>query len=325
MNTPSLSIVMASHNDANQTVLTLASIRETAPENVEVVIVDDCSATPLVHYIHPDERTQLVVNRHRCGCGPSRHIGALHAKGDWLLLCDSHMRFSPGWYEGWATSNHTVPLDELFNTIFCATCLGIDSKHMDLNAPVAEYHGATMNLAGPDRYKPSEQQVFEAVWLPREPQLEDGADIPAIMGAAYFISRDWFFTLSCLRFLRIWGGDEQALSIASWLAGGSVRLAKSVRIGHKFLIDKKEVQTFGVPPGYVIWNKLHLINSLLPKEIAGKLSNLLLAGKDTRDIECAKKLYKDDYHITAAERVRYSNLFTRLFEWYCEKFHIPIP
>jgi glycosyltransferase involved in cell wall biosynthesis len=324
MSTTSLSIVMASHNDANQTVLTLESIRETAPENVEVVIVDDCSATPLVHYIHPDEHTQLVVNRHRCGCGPSRHIGALHANGDWLLLCDSHMRFTQHWF-----SNHEEhPLwlnPDAEKTILCATCLGLDSKHMDLNAPVAEYHGATMNLAGPDRYKPSEQQVFEAVWLPREPELSDGAEIPAIMGAAYFISRDWFFTLSCLRFLRIWGGDEQALSITSWLAGGSVRLAKSVRIGHKFLIDKKEVQTFGVPPGYVIWNKLHLINSILPKEIAGKLSNLLLAGKDTRDIECAKRLYKDDYHITCVERARYAALFTRSFESYCEKFSIPIP
>jgi len=325
MSTPSLSVIMASHNDAPQTALTLASIRETAPENVEVVIVDDCSATPLVHYIHEDEHTKLVTNRHRCGCGPSRHIGAMHAKGDWLLIVDSHVRFTPGWTAEFTKADHAVPLDELFKTVFCATCLGLDSKHMDPANPISEYHGATMNFSGPDRQKAGEYQVFEAVWLPKEPEPQDGQELPAIMGACYFISRDWFLHLAPTRYLRTWGCDEQMISLKSWFAGGSVRLAKSVRIGHKFLIDKKEVQTFGVPPGHVIWNKLFAMHTLLPPDIASRLSDILLAGKDTRDIEVAKRMYKDDYHLIAMEKARNATMFTRDLLWYCDKFGIPLP
>lgn len=328
---PPLSIIIASHNDANQTALTLASIRETATPDVEVIVVDDCSATPLCHYVKPDEHTKLVTNRHRCGCGASRHIGALHATADWLLLCDSHMRFSQGWLEAWrkfdlSEGGTTAQLEKNNMNVYCATCLGLDSKHMDVNEPTCEYHGATFNLFGPDRNNPKNPpQVFECVWLPREPDVKDGDELPAVMGAAYFISRSWFFELSALRFLSMWGGDEQALSLASWLAGGSVRMARSVRIGHKFLIEGREVQAWSAPPGVIVFNKLFLVNAMLETSIADRLTGLLLANVDPREADAAKKLYRDQYFIVAQERARYRKLFTRSFAWYCDKFQIPVP
>lgn len=339
--TPLLSIIVSSHNDAPQTVLTLASIRETSPPDVEVIVVDDCSATPLCHYIKPDEHTKLVTNRHRCGCGASRHIGALHATADWLLICDSHMRFAPGWFE--EAMKCVAPFEDYgsapfeimaasemvqqrMKTVFCATCLGLDSKHMDLNEPGPEYHGATFNLFGPDRNHPKNPpQVFECVWLPREPDYKDGDELPAIMGASYFISRNWFFELSALRFLSMWGGDEQALSLASWMAGGSVIMARSVRIGHKFLIEGREVQAYGTPPGVVVFNKLFLINAMLPTPMADRLTGLLLTNIDPREADAAKKLYRDQYFLVAQERTRYRKLFTRTFEWYCDRFQIAVP
>lgn len=145
------------------------------------------------------------------------------------------------------------------------------------------------------------------------------------MGANYFISRDWFFQLSCLRFLRMWGGDEQALSLATWLAGGSVRLAKSVRIGHKFLIEGKETQTYGVPPGSIIFNKLFLMNVLLPSDVASKLSTLLIQNSDVRETEVAKRLYYDNYHLVAQERIRFQSMFTRDFQKLCDHFKVPLP
>jgi len=333
--TPPLSIVMASHNDADQTVITLSSIRETAPDDVEVIVVDDCSATPLKHYVQEDEHTKLVTNRYRCGCGPSRHIGASHATGEWLLIVDSHMRFKRGWFECWEQINKCdlngsppVWRSGPPTTIFCATCCGLDTDHMDVNNPVSEYQGATMNFHGPDRHaKVPKDQVFEATWLPSKPVIEDGAEIPAIMGACYFISRDWFFHLGALRFLRTWGCDEQMLSLKSWLAGGSVRLAKLVKIGHKFLIDGKERQKFGVPPGHVLWNKFFAINTLLPREPAGRLSALVASvyGREAHDLEAATRMYRDDYHLIAQEREYNRSIFTRDLAWYCKRFGIPMP
>ena len=321
--TASLSIIITSHNDPEQTALTMASIRETAPSHVEVVIVDDCSATPLHHYIKPNEQTKLIRNHHRCGCGPSRHIGALNAGGEWLLICDSHMRFTPGWFEAW--NRYPVGPDSE-RMVFCATCLGLDSEHMDVNNPVGEYHGATLSLYGPDRNDPKgPMQVFEAVWWLESSDPDDGRELAAIMGACYFVSRDWFLFLSPTRYLRTWGCDEQMISLKSWLAGGSVRLAKSVKIGHKFLIKGKEKQCWGAPHGDFVWNKLFAMNTLLPPDLAVKLSNLLLSGSATGDNEAAKRLYRDNYHIVATERAMNKTLFTRDFDWYCAKFGIPLP
>jgi glycosyltransferase involved in cell wall biosynthesis len=324
MSTPSLSIIMASHNDADQTALTLASIRETSPPSVEIVVVDDCSATPLVHYVRPDERTKLVTNRHRCGCGPSRHIGAMKATGDWLLIMDSHMRLVPGWYEEWTKVNHFVPLDEVFKTVFCCTCCGLDSKNMDPLHPVAEYSGATWNVFGPDRLKKNETQVWECVWLPREPALDDGAELSGIMGAAYIVSREWFLHLSPTRYLRSWGCDEQQISAKSWLAGGSVRLAKSVKIGHKFLRGK-EVQNFGIQPGVVLRNKLFSINTLCPPDLASQLSGLLLTASPIRESEPGLRLFRDDYYLVGEELAYNQSIFTKDFRWLADKFQIPLP
>lgn len=326
--TPALSIIVASHNDADQTVLTIKSIRATSPPEVEIVVVDDCSATPLIYYVKEDEHTKLVTNRFRCGCGPSRHIGAMHARGDWLLICDSHMRFCKGWYEEWhkyGMKYSSVTTDGVITTVYCATCLGISSKQMDPEKSTIVYHGATMNMHGPDRQKASAPwQVFEAVWMPKEPEPEDGQELAACMGACYFVSRDWFLTLSPTRFLCPWGCDEQALSIASWLAGGSVRLAKEVKIGHKFSEDN-EPKSFGIAPGRILFNKLLVMNAMFPGPLAQRLSQLLLDSSDQREAEVARRMYHDNFFLVGLEQAKYESLFTKSIEWYCEKFGIPLP
>jgi len=317
-----LSIIITCCNDNDECRQTIQSIRATAGDEPEIIVVDDCSATPLsAGYITPELNAKLVSNAHRCGCGPSRHIGALHATGDWLLIIDSHMRFTEGWFH---------PDMELFtDTIYCATCLALDSKHMDPNNPVSEYHGATMNFYGPDRNSatPGKMQVFEAVWLPKDKQPNDGDEIPAIMGAAYFISRDWFFRLGATRFLRTWGCDEQMLSIKSWLAGGEVRMLKSVRIGHKFLLPD-ERQGFAPPMGHVLWNKIFAINTLLPEAMAERMMTLLQSNtpaKEQRDILAALDLMRRDWHLIAQERACNATIFKHDIRWYADKFGIPLP
>lgn len=323
--TPPLSIITASHNDATETVNTLKSVRETSPPDVEVVVVDDCSCTSLVHYVKPDEHTKLVSLSHRIGCGPSRHIAAMQARGDWLFIVDSHVRFKPGWFDEWRALPSRYPEEEFNKTLFCGTCLGLTSKNMDVHNPTSRYHGATLNLYGPDRNNPkAPRQVYEAVWLPREPEPQDGQELAAVMGACYLINREWFLRLSATRFLYPWGCDEQNLSIATWLAGGTVRLAKNIEVGHKFLLPN-EKQSFGVPPGSVVFNKLASMASLLPPPVAAKLIPLLLDSTEQRDREVAKRMFKDLYFLVATQKAHFQSIFVREFSWYCEKFHIPVP
>lgn len=316
-----LSIVITCCNDNEQCRETILSIRATAGYEPEILVIDDCSATPLsAGYITDDLQVKLIANTHRCGCGPSRTIGAHHATGDWLLIIDSHMRFLPGWYQ---EAEKCIKSQDAL-TLWCATCLGLDSDHMDPNHPVAEYRGATMNFFGPDRNKPSQNQVFEAVWIPKENHPKGNDVIPAIMGAAYFINRAWFHELGGLCYLRSWGCDEQILSLKAWMSGGDVRLMHDVRIGHKFLLAK-ERQGFRPPPGHVLWNKMFAISTLLPPNHAQTLLERLAASvprDEQLDLKVATEMFKADCHTIAVERARNNALFTKSLSWYLKEFNI---
>lgn len=318
-----LSIVIGSLNDTLELNLTIKSILDTVPEAPQIIVVDDCSGCPV--WIDPPmkEMVELIHNRHRCGVGPSRHIGALRATGDWLLFTDSHMRFVPGWYEAAKQRlNDSEPSD-----LFCASCLQIDRDHMDVSHPMAEYNGATYNWLGPDRQNPKLDQILECVWLPPDKWVEDGGEIPAIMGAGYFMSRSWYYRLGCLRFLRSWGGDEIMLAMKTWLAGGRVRTARTVKIAHKFPA-KGDVKWFNNPFGHVLWNKALAAWSLFPPKTAAFLEERLLKTgrkEEARDREACKAMIRHDWHIIAQEIERNKTIFVRDAKWLADKFGLQLP
>lgn len=313
-----LSIVIATVNDQEETYETIKSIRATAGDEPEIVLVDDCSGTPLAGDWRFEnwKNLQLISNRWRCGCGPSRHIGALHAKGEWLLFTDSHMRFTERWYQEWCNRKYKYS-----DTIFCACCLGLDEDNMDVTHPNAEYHGATFNFHGPDRNKKGQTQTLECVWLPKEQWPANNDTIPAIMGACYFVSRAWFLHLDALRFLRSWGGDELMLSMKSWLAGGEVRMLDTVRIGHKFPKEGTP-KMFNPPVGHITWNKLYAAHTLFPHDVAERLEAELTKGKDGA---AAVELFKRDFHIVQQERARNATIFQHDARWLADKFHLTFP
>lgn len=318
-----LSIVIGTLNDTVELNLTIKSILDTVPEKLQIIVVDDCSGCPVWIDEPMRAHVELLHNRHRCGVGPSRHIGALRATGDWLLFTDSHMRFTPGWYEAAQQRLENASEHELY----CACCLQIDRDHMDLEHPLAEYNGATFNWLGPDRQNPALEQILECVWLPTDQWVADGEEIPAIMGAGYFVSRAWYYRLGSLRFLRSWGGDEIMLSMKTWLAGGSVRMARNVRIGHRFGV-KGEPKWFNNPPGHVLWNKVLAAWTLFPPDRAAFLEERLLKTgpkAEARDREACKALIRNDWHIIAQERERNLSIFVRDAQWLADKFDLRLP
>lgn len=313
-----LSIVVTALNEQpfelNQTI---ASIRETAEDKPEIIVVDDCSSTPVEC---EDKTVRVIHNRWRCGVGPSRTIGVEAAKGEFVILMDSHMRMTPGWYE-----TLIARLEGRSKTVHCTTCLGLDRDHMDVNAPAGVYHGARLNVFGPDDNKAGRFQILEGVWNKDEPA--DDAEQSCVMGANYALSREWFLKMDALRCLKFWAGDEQALSIKSWLMGGDVRFIKPVRIGHVFWKEIKPIikKQFTVPPGYANFNKLFLIHSLMPADLAENLASKLLEHEPNGDTVSAVALLRSDWRIVATEKARNERLFVHDFRWFASKFSLPLP
>lgn len=291
---------------------TIESIRKTAGD-VEIILVDDCSSTPVKT---SDRSVRIIQNRWRCGVGPSRTIAAYHATGTHLLITDAHMRFIPGWYERALKRIEGRP-----KTLHCACCAAIDTQHMDPLHPVGYYHGGSINVYGKDKNNPALTQVFEPVWNEKEPSDDD--PLACVMGAGYFIFRDWFFHLDPLKHLRSWGEDELLLSVKSWLAGGDVRYMKYVAIGHRFRL-KNERTPWDITLGHRSWNKLFAVHTLLDTELAEAIHNKIGLALNGPELSAGLDLLKRDWHLVQAERLRNQRIFKLPFGWLAKKFRLAI-
>lgn len=314
-----LSVVITSFNDNAELLATVQSLHATT-QHVEVVIVDDASSPPVML---PPAGHRIVRTERRIGVGPARHLGALNARGTFILFVDSHCRFTPGWFEASVSRILDRP-----TTVHCGSCLGLGyngskQMNMDVTKPNTEYFGATWNFCGPDRNNPRQEQVFETIWAPQR----DGDDyeLSGIMGACYIVPREWYLRLNCGANLISYGCDEQELALKTWLAGGDCRMLKGLRIGHKFKEARKNqimLPALYNATDYVIRNKMFLIQTILPKSHAEILLRHL---RFTREFTNARKAVEADWHRVEIERARNQVLFKRDFSWFLSRFGFSFP
>lgn len=310
-----LSIIITTLNDSDECRLTIESAlaHSDAPE---IIVVDDASTQPFQFNTSQfnNPLVRIIRNKHRCGVGPSRHIGVLAAMNEIILILDSHMRMACN------LNTALERLEYMPKTVMCGVCLGLDQTNMDVRKPNGEYHGATLNILGRDtNTKLKRMQVFEAVWN-RSPLL-DNFDLPCVMGAAYAMHRDWFLHIDPLRNLRSWGEDEVMLSVKSWLAGGDVKLNTQLRVGHKFRLPTMRVP-FSIPAEDKMFNKLFAIHTLLKPDLIAKLTQHL---RKSGDYQRGMRLLEANWNVVAIERERNQDIFTRDFDWLVEQFRLSIP
>lgn len=305
------SVIITNLNDHAECLATIQSVVEHSTDDTEIIVVDDYSPQPFAAPFG----IKLIRNKHRCGVGPSRHIGVLAARNDVVLLLDSHMRIA---------CDLNVALERLQgmqHTVMCGVCLGLDQKNMDVEKPNGVYHGATINVLGLDpNSKQKRMQVFEANWH-RYGALADDQPIPCVMGACYAFQRQWFLHIDPLQHLRQWGEDEIMLSVKSWLAGGNVLLNTRLRVGHKFRLPSQKVP---YPLGLTekLYNKLFAMNTLLdPALIAAMMQHL----RKNPDCGKALKLMEANWREVAIERERNFGIFSRDFRSLADQFRLHIP
>lgn len=307
-----LSVVFPHVNEIDEANATIRSIRETAGNSVEIVVVDDASANRPTIF----GADKVIFNKERCGTGPSRHIGAEAATGTHILITDCHMRFKPDWLERFTEATR---LDILGNNVYCGTCIQLDDDNMDLKKANGSYHGATFNFFGHDKRKPGIIQILESVWLNKKD--EPCYETPSLMGACYFMRRDWYLNLAPHRYLRIWGSEETALALKTWLSGGAVYQVNSIRIGHKFRKNPKKLP-FSLRVKDVIYNKLFIAFTCLPEEYANALMKKF--PRDT-DFNLAYQAIRENWSLIATEQARNRNLFNTSFESLLNRWGLQCP
>ena len=304
-----ISIGLNTYDDQEECEATIKSIRETAIEDVDIVVIDDGSPVP---FVTSDPKVRLFRLQHRIGSGPSRHMCAVRAKNPWVLLMDSHMRMVPGWHQEALTLSNSSPWNLMWN----GQCLGLSPTHMDVRKPLGRYYGAHLHFTGAD--KNNHFQVLEGKWTPEQPG--DHYPIGCLMGANYFVNREWFMHIGGMALLHSWGSEEPFVALKTWMAGGECRVAKKIETGHQFRTNCRAVSRTGA----YIYNKILVAQTCLPEAAARVLvADLSRQYLVPGDHAVARVMIKERLPQIEIEKARHDMIFVRSLEAYLERFNVP--
>ncbi|CAG5132427.1 unnamed protein product, partial [Candidula unifasciata] len=223
----SVSIILSFHNEKNSTILrSIHSIINRSPKHLlkEIVLVDDLSTDeelkePLEMYIQQHfSIVRIVRNTRRQGLIRTRIIGANATTGDILVFLDAHVEVN---------YNYLPPLIEPivldYRKIVCPFVDTIENLNMKIRPSLHRERGAfSWNMV----YR--RLPVFQKDESVPHP-------VPAMLGAAFAISRRWWEEIG--RYdpgLEVWGGEQYEISFKSWMCGGSVVDSPCARVAHLF-------------------------------------------------------------------------------------------
>ena len=94
MKAPAVSIVLITYNDVARLPRAVDSALGQTLHDLEVIVVDDCSTDETERYVRErmqaDARLRYVrLDENSGGCSTPRNTGIEHARGTWLMFCDS--------------------------------------------------------------------------------------------------------------------------------------------------------------------------------------------------------------------------------------------
>ena len=291
-----ISVVIACRDDGEELRKTVRSLLDTAPEELDIVIVDDGSRMPIVAF----DGIRVIRNAYTIGVGASRHVGVLAAKSDGILITDAHMRFCPGW---------DVPTIIGKDRLLCGQTLALhpDDERWDQHHGI--YYGAKMVIRDPSA-ELARYRFLNPVWAPQ--RCDGVTTLSACMGALYAFWRPAFIQLGGLRMLRGFGGDEELLSIKWMRSGRPIVFWPNLRAGHKFRLGNKA--PYQIPLEDLLYNKAMIAHTCTP--IGSELCALFGYGVDMRAVQ---QKVRDNWGIIATEKAYLDSIFTLSWDDYVEK------
>ncbi|WP_111977430.1 glycosyltransferase family 2 protein [Algibacillus agarilyticus] len=89
-NTQPVSVVITAYNRPDHLLESLNSVINQSIEIFEIIVVDDCSPTPLKKIIDefPNSNIRYLKSEENLGANHSRNVGINHANGEWIAFLD---------------------------------------------------------------------------------------------------------------------------------------------------------------------------------------------------------------------------------------------
>ncbi|XP_055629133.1 N-acetylgalactosaminyltransferase 6-like [Toxorhynchites rutilus septentrionalis] len=228
---PSVSVIIIFYNEHWSTLLrTIYSVLNRSPPHIlkEIILVNDHSTKkflwgPLQDFVQSElgPKVKLINLPERSGLIIARLAGAKAAKGDVLIVLDSHTEVNVNWLPPLIE-----PIAENYRTCVCPFIDVID-------------HGTFQYRSQDEGKRGAFDWKFYYKRLPLRP--EDTKDptepfeSPIMAGGLFAISAKFFWELGGYdEGLDIWGGEQYELSFKIWQCGGRMVDAPCSRVGHVY-------------------------------------------------------------------------------------------
>lgn len=228
MTDPQLTAVICFANEGDEVELTVAGIRDTCGEEVEILLINDASDDGRDYETVADRYgCRYFVNEAQIGPAHSRHKGLTWAKTDNVILLDAHMRFyADDWHKA---INETIERDPY--ALYCTRSRPL--------RPGGERSPAEIGLGASIKMdEPLFQDWLKADWNIKPRGEGPTMYVPCVLGGCYAFRRDFMLSFAGYRGLHRYGGEEPLISIKAWLVGGSCQLINDVEIGHIYRAGK---------------------------------------------------------------------------------------
>ena len=290
-------------NEGAEIERTVASIRDTAGDAVDILLINDCSQDDTDYEtVAKQYNARYHHNTERQGVARSRDIGVELCETPYFILFDGHMRF---YHNNWWTAV-TEALDNNDRAVYCLKCYPLNEQFELIKT---ETVGATIKMD-----ENAGGAILDAEWnytdnTPDEPLTP----IPCVLGACYALSKRYWHHLKGLTGLRTYGSDEAYLSLKTWLEGGKCILMKEIHVGHIF----RSALPYPVPNTDTIYNKLLIAETILPVAYKNRVFHELRRSNE-EEYNKAFQLLCENRQLVAELKEYYKEIFTCNVETFIE-------
>lgn len=325
-----LSVLIPFKGDFGEIEPVVQSLLATATGDLEVVIVNDGSTQGSGKFRPLEINLPFVkvINNHKSfGVGYAFDRAFENSTGDIIVLMGADIFVKPGWFNQVIDAVTSKP-----ETLGCSVCIGLNPTRMSLDDPKNfRRYGADLLFYVDEGDLPKESllgtrrggytSLFKAKWLLAK-QSDEPYEIPCVLGAFYFTSRDYFKKLggwdteSGNQYAghRVWGSLEPYISLKSWLVGGGCTLYPEIETGHVFArVDRlNKWKKGGRGEDWGWWNRLYILETMIMSQsLRNRLEDFV---HPELNFNVARKWIKQNYESILRKReenrLRFKNYHT---------------
>lgn len=289
-----LTIIIPFLNEGDEIRKTVANLRVTAGEEIDIILINDAS-TDSYDYLSVAQAYGAHYIRHtqRKGVAASRDEAILRCRTRYFLLLDGHMRvLQTNW-----VNRLLGLLEQHTRAIFCCQTVPLDTAGNFITQRPCGY-GAYIDF-----------DDLSVKWNAIDTHPEDMlVSTPCVLGASYSTSVDYWRYLKGLRGLRSYGYDEQLISIKCWLEGGTCYLIKDIVFGHIF----RTVEEVKYPMRKMdfLFNRFYVATLFFPAAYKEQLFSRLVH-PEPKVIEIINKMIQAEEKQLNAQKKYYARIFKR--------------